>query len=153
MKSMTHSIRDLVFVKERGVQRPAQVMRRHKGGIYTVELYHPDNNTDDKRTEEVKKRYSRRVRACELTRWNQEDADAYADNATTMLRQCYDYLVAMRDAENSIESGPSTTDGLTPEKRELKQRACAEQLKDIARVRARKQKSPRRAHEPCKMRA
>lgn len=144
---MTHSIRDLVFVKEHGVQWPAQVMRRHKGGrYYTVELYHPDNNTDDKRTEEVKKRYSRRVRACELTRWNQEDANAYASTAR-------DYLVAIHDAQNSIESGPSTTDGLTPEKRELKQRARAEQLKDIARVNARKQKNPRRAHEPCKMRA
>lgn len=144
---MTHSIRDLVFVKEHGLQWPAQVMWRHKGGrYYTVELYHPDNNTDDKRTEEVKKRYSRRVRACELTRWNQEDANAYASTAR-------DYLVAIHDAQNSIESGPSTTDGLTPEKRELKQRARAEQLKDIARVNARKQKNPRRAHEPCKMRA
>jgi len=143
---MTYCVTELVFVKEHGVQWPAQVMRRHKGGIYTVELYHPDNNTDDKRTEEVKKRYSRRVRACELARWNQEDADAYASTAN-------DYLVAIHDAQNSIESGPSTTDGLTPEKRELKQRARAEQLKDIARVNARKQKNPRRAHEPCKMRA
>ena len=149
---MTYCVTELVFVKEHGVQWPAQVMRRHRaskhegGRYYTVELYHPDNNTKAKRTKEVEKLYSRRVRACELTRWNQEDADAYVSIAR-------DYLVAMRDAENSIESGPSTSDGLTPEKRELKQRICAEQLKDIARVNARKQKNPRRAHEPCKMRA
>ena len=97
---MTYCVTELVFVKEHGVQWPAQVMRRHRatkhegGRYYTVELYHPDNNTKAKRTKEVEKLYSRRVRACELTRWNQEDADAYVSIAR-------DYLVAMRDAENA----------------------------------------------------
>ena len=36
--------------------------------------------------------------------------------------------------------------------RKLKRRICAEQLKDIARVNARKQKNYGE-HEPCKMRA
>ncbi len=141
---MTYCINELVFVKERGVQWPAQVMSKHKGGTYTVELYHPDNNTVDKRTDDVIKLYSRKVRACELTRWNQDDADAYASTAR-------DYLVAIRDAENSIESD-SDNYGLTPEARGFKRRIETEQLEDSARARARKQKSPRRAHEPCKMR-